>query len=429
MIQLNDSSQLSLRQLDTALTFGKYSERIHVGPWGCGKTRAIILGFGLWCYTHKPGKLGFLLLGKTASLAKQSMGDTLVELFGDDFKYTTSKKQDSKTKDAVLFGHRIYFGGMHDSQSIKRVLGKSYKAIIIDELTSISEDNYQQLKGRLRGDPPHWLEASTNPDAPTHWLFHYLGLDIESEVASIEYRCVKRIQLQQWTRHDALYEGAVEYYRNLEQTYSPDSIYYARGVLGHWMASGDLVYGDSFNPKEHIINEDDLRGATFKYFKVGIDFGMENPTVALICGVMPAGEHVIIDEVYMPHAKNLNTVVDNIINLLNKYYSSIGRCEGIYIDPSASVLIKALKTAGVLNIKQADNSVLEGIQVVNTMFNTFKLFISSKCKHTLNEIYTYCYSKKLDETVEKHDDHCMDAMRYIVSKLREVLTVVRHVKH
>lgn len=406
---------MSRRQISTALTFSKYSERIHVGPYGCGKTRAILMGFGLWCLRNKPGKLGFLLLGKTAQLAKGNMGDTLAELFGRDFKYTQSKKEDAKSKDALLFGHRVYFGGMNDKESIKRVLGKSYKAIIIDELTSISEENYKQIKGRLRGEPPHWLEASTNPESPNHWLFKYLGLDIDDEGKQLNYRNERNIKLVNWTKEDAKYSGALEFYKELERSYGIGSIYYERGVLGHWRASGDLVYGDSFRPPEHIVPQEDLAGAVFKWFKVGVDFGMENPTVFLFIGVMPAGEHVVVDELYLPHAKDLSYLVARFISLLNYYNGKLGKCVGIYIDPSANVLIKALKKAGVNNIKQADNSVVEGIQVVNTFLNTGLLYVSSKCTQTINEFYTYQYSKKIDETVEKRYDHCMDALRYALN--------------
>lgn len=408
-------SKMSRRQIETALTIGKYPERIHVGPYGCGKTRQIVLGLGLKVRDEKPGKLGHLLCGKTSALAKSNMGDTLAELFGSNFKYTQSRRQDAKSKDALLFNHRIYFGGMNDKESIKRVLGKSYKSLTLDELTSISEENYQQLKGRLRGDPPHWIEASTNPDSPNHWLYHYLGLDIDDEEEQRRFRESRGITLVNWSKDDALYEGAAEYYKKLEESYGIGSIYYERGVLGHWRSAGDLVYGDSFKPREHIIARAELIGARYKWFKLGIDFGMENPTVCLVIGVMPKGEHILLDEVYMPHAKNLDDIVDAIIKTYNLYGEVIGKCFGIYIDPSAAVLIKQLKKAGLGNIKKADNDVVGGIMKVNTFLNTGLLYVASNCTETIREFYTYQYSKKLDETVEKRYDHCMDALRYVIN--------------
>lgn len=402
-------TNISKRYLVTALSFGRVYEEIHVGPYGTGKTRAILHGFGNWCMTHKPSKLGFLLAGKTAALAKSNMGDTLTELFGNDFRHT-SGKSDGKTKDALLFGHRIYFGGFSDKDSIERVLGKSYKAIIIDEITSIKKDDYMQIKGRLRGDAPHWMIGSTNPGSPNHWLYQYLGLDIDDEELQRKYREEKNIRLIQWSMEDAKYPKAKEYYENLMRQYPVGSIYYERGILGHWRSSGDLVYGDTFRPDKHIYDYRELENATYKYYKVGVDFGMENPTVALLIGVMPEGEHVLLYEKYMPHAKNLTFIVNEILAMLN--YQMRGKCIGVYIDPSAAVLIKALKEAGVSYIKKANNSVVDGIQTVNTYLSTDRLVIANTCKETINEFYTYQYSKKETEVVEKRYDHCMDALRY-----------------
>lgn len=401
--------ELSKRYMYTSLSFGRVYEEIHVGPYGTGKTRAIMEGFGNWCLTHPPGKLGFLLAGKTAALAKSNMGDMLTDLFKDDFKFT-SGKADGKTKDALLFGHRIYFGGFSDKDSIERILGKSYKAIIIDEVTSIKEEHYIQIKGRLRGEAPHWIIGSTNPGSPNHWLYKYLGLDIDDELEQKAYRKEKNIHLIQWNISDARYDGADEYYNNLKRQYPLGSVYYERGILGHWRSAGDLVYGDTFKPNECIYSANELNNATYKYYKVGIDFGMENPTVALLIGVMPEGEHVVIYEKYMPHAKNLNFIVNEIMHMLN--YKMHGKCIGVYIDPSAAVLIKALKESGLTNIKKANNSVVDGIQTVNTYLATGKLVISDICKETINEFYTYQYSKKDTEVVEKRYDHCMDALRY-----------------
>ena len=118
---------LSKKQIQVISDFGCYRYRIHVGPYGCGKSYGLSAGFGLKLRATKPGKLGYLIVAKTASLAKSTIGDELSNLFGSDYQVTSSRKDDEKSKDAMLFGHRIYFGGMNDKEAIKRILGKSYK--------------------------------------------------------------------------------------------------------------------------------------------------------------------------------------------------------------------------------------------------------------------------------------------------------------
>lgn len=374
-------------------TFGDNKCRIHVGPYGTGKTFCLMLGFGLYLKKTEPGRLGYLLCGKTRQLAVQVMGDQLSELFGEDFKFTSKRSDDPKSKDAMLFGHRIYFGGMNDKDSIKRVLGKSYKGIVIDELTSLTEEHFSLLRGRLRGEDKHWLEASTNPDGPKHWLKVYLDNHPD--------------ELMQWTKEDNITKNAVEYYEDLTKQYK-GTPYYDRYVMGRWSAADGLVYGEIYDEDYHVIPEDELEGATYRYYKLGVDFGSTNPTVGLLIGVMPGGEHIVLDEFYKPNSKNLDEIVSGLIGLVNKVKS----IKGVYVDPSAALLIKELQCLGVPNVYRANNDVEFGISRVSTMFNTGRLFISSRCKHTLDEMVTYAYKSDGSGDVIKQYDHCMDALRY-----------------
>lgn len=391
---------LSRKQLKVISDFGQYRYRIHVGPYGCGKSYALSMGFGLNLKRNPPGRLGYLIVAKTAALAKSTIGDELANLFGSDYQVTSSRKFDDKSKDALLFNHRVYFGGMNDKEAIKRILGKSYKGILCDEVTSITQEHFDLLQGRLRGDPPHWFEGSCNPQGPQHWL--KLMLDNDNS---------NRYHLTNWDMYDNICSWAPGYYRDLKEQYKNQPALLARYVYGEWSAADNMVYGDTFSDKEHIISTSELIGAQYKYFKIGIDFGMENPTVALLCGVMPGGEHIILKELYMPHAKNLNIIIKKIINM---YQEAPGKVTGIYVDPSAAVLIKGLNSGGLWNVKRANNNVIDGIQSVNTYLSSGKLYICDNCENTINEFYTYSYSKKDNEVVEKVNDHCMDALRYLI---------------
>lgn len=391
---------LSRRQLETIADFGSERYRIHVGPFGCGKTYALALGFGLKMATSPVGPLGYLVVGKSGLLAKSTIGDQLSELFGSNFRFSSSLA-DGKTKDALLFGHRIYFGGMDNKESIKRILGKSYQGILCDEVTSLSEEQFDLLQGRLRGGlPHHWFEGSCNPQGPKHWLKIKLDNDDEN-----------RYHHTKWTMDDNITSWSKKYYSDLMYDYRNAPALLARYVYGEWSAADNIVYGDTFLPNEHIISEVELLGARYKYYKIGVDFGMENPTVALLCGVMPGGEHVILREWYKPHAKNLDECIQNIIKM---YQTTPGKITGVYVDPSAAVLIKGLNQGGLWNVKKANNDVIDGIQSVNTLLTTNRLYVSSACKNTINEFSIYSYSKKDGEVVDKTNDHCMDALRYLV---------------
>lgn len=90
----------------------------------------------------------------------------------------------------------------------------------------------------------------------------------------------------------------------------------------------------------------------------------------------------------------------------------------LIVDPSAASFITACKTEGMF-VKQAKNDVLEGISMVHTMLHTGMLKINKNCVNTLKEFGSYQWdSKRADNTGKevplKENDHCMDAIRYLV---------------
>lgn len=69
-------------------------------------------------------------------------------------------------------------------------------------------------------------------------------------------------------------------------------------------------------------------------------------------------------------------------------------------------------------IKDAKNDVALGIHRTQKVLALNSLFISPKQKNLIKEIYLYGYDKDLldrgKEVPIKEDDHCMDALRYLI---------------
>lgn len=91
----------------------------------------------------------------------------------------------------------------------------------------------------------------------------------------------------------------------------------------------------------------------------------------------------------------------------------------VFIDPSAKGLAEEIKRLcpGV-NIKDADNTVLLGINRTQKLMALGSLFISPKQKHLIAEEYLYSWDEDLldkgKEQPIKENDHCQDATRYLV---------------
>ncbi len=91
----------------------------------------------------------------------------------------------------------------------------------------------------------------------------------------------------------------------------------------------------------------------------------------------------------------------------------------VFIDPSAKGLAEEIKRACPdVIIKDAKNDVKLGISRVQKMFSFRRLFISPKQKHLIAEMYMYEYDEDLldkgKEEPVKQNDHCQDALRYLI---------------
>ncbi len=90
----------------------------------------------------------------------------------------------------------------------------------------------------------------------------------------------------------------------------------------------------------------------------------------------------------------------------------------LYIDPSAAAFKTELRRAGLHPI-DANNEVLDGIQMMISEMQKGNLFVVNRCTNLIREIETYVWDNKKsergdDEPVKK-DDHAIDALRYAIA--------------
>ena len=389
---------LSKRQLITIRDIGKHYIEIHYGPYGCGKTFSVDMGTGLLFRRTPPppGDGVILVVGKTMQSAKANICSVWASLFGKNFKYDSGKK-DGYAKDGVIFGHKFRLVGFNDSNAEARIRGANAYCIIGDEISTWTEDNFNKVIGRLRGTLPegwsdYWFVGTTNPDSPIHWLKRLIDTSTD-------------IHFVKWSEYDNITSGAPEYYRKLKERYKNHKAYYQRYVLGEWAASEGLVYS-CFDEDEHILTVQQIGQLEFVEYRLGVDFGLNNPTAILLLGRTVGDEWVVLEEKYLPKT-TLSEIHKAFIQImLDK------RIKNIYLDPSALALKDKLKENGIFNFRDANNSVKEGIQLVYDYFTSDRLFISEKCINLKGELFTYCYKKDGSDDVVKEHDHACDALRY-----------------
>jgi phage terminase large subunit len=92
----------------------------------------------------------------------------------------------------------------------------------------------------------------------------------------------------------------------------------------------------------------------------------------------------------------------------------------IIVDPSAASFITELKGRGFMVIG-ADNNVLDGIRVMNTLFAKKKIMVHERCKGLIDELHSYVWDDKAaahgEDKPVKEQDHGCDAGRYFCNSL------------
>lgn len=137
----------------------------------------------------------------------------------------------------------------------------------------------------------------------------------------------------------------------------------------------------------------------------GLDFGFNHPSALVKVGFLD-GKVYVDEQIY--ESKLTNDDLAYLIKTLG-----ITRSTEIFAETARPEAIEEIRRTG-LNIKEADKSVIDGINMIKSM----PLFITRRSTNVIKEIKSYKWKvdkdgRVLDEPVKFNDD-AMDAIRYAV---------------
>ena len=265
----------------------------------------------------------------------------------------------------------------------------------------------------------YWFNC--NPEGPNHWF----------KIEWIDKAKEKNIIHLHFTMDDnpSLDEETKDRYRNMFV-----GVFYQRFILGLWVLAEGIIY-PNFSREKHTIKAKDIPNK-FDYYYVTSDYGITNPQVFLLCGIKYINDipHAyILNEYYnVGTKKNINGQEEKITKtdelFLRDYQKMV---EGIdirrtIIDPSATSLINLFKQNRI-NVKEADNTVINGITVVLNWLDEERIHIvAERCPNLLREFASYIWDEKAQERGEdkpiKQNDHALDALRYLIQTLYPIKT-------
>lgn len=310
------------------------------------------------------------------------------------------------------FVRRMWIVGAKDKGAIKRVRGSTLMIAYIDELTMMPQTVFDELVGRLSFKESILL-ATTNPDSPHHWV-------LKNYVENKDKR-------EDWSRSTFIMDHnlslSTEYKERMKRQYSGIPARYQRMILGKWVMADGLIY--EFLKDKHVVSKSDLPATPPMKYHVAGDYGTKNPTVFGLIAQYPHPQatremrymYVLIDEYYYDGRKS------NVLKTTSSYlkdfrdFISHKRIASITLDPSATPLIAEFEQAGLI-VTPADNSVLDGINLVGQYLANGGLYILDECEKTIEEFSLYSWdevaqTKGIDRPIKEHD-HAMDMLRYFI---------------
>ena len=372
-------------------------KRINIlhGSVRSGKTWISLI---LWCIwiRNMPADRTYIMTAKTLTTLKRNCLDLLEVLAGSkNFKYSMSKKE------GTLYGRKVYFEGVSDSEAESKIRGMTLQGAYCDEITLFTQDFFNMLLSRL-SEPNAKLFGTTNPDNPNHWFkVNYIDRKDELDFFIMEFLIDDNTFLDK------------HYVEELKKEYT--GVFYRRFILGEWCSAEGLVY-PMFSRESHIVDTIPEPTADTEYY-ISVDYGTLNPCSMGLWQIDRSGA-VRIRESYYSGRQSKKQLTDE------EYYALLEELAGEYpvrciiIDPSAASFIATIRRHGRFVVRKANNNVLDGIRITGTLLQSGKLKIHQSCVDAAREFETYSWDEKAGEDrVVKEFDHAMDDIRYFCASV------------
>jgi phage terminase large subunit len=329
----------------------------------------------------------------------------IFNLFGDAWERVWTIRTAPLSLICKATGCRIIFRGMADDRQRERV--KSIAAangkicwIWIEEATELSEQDFDILDDRLRGELPnpnlfYQVTLTFNPVAATHWIKGRF-FDIQNE----------DVFTHQSTYLDNRFCDA-GYHRRMMARKERDPEGYRVYGLGEWGELGGLILTN------YIVHEFETAPEYFDSTYIGQDFGFNHANAILPIG-WKDGEIYIRSEIYVYEMDS-----NEIIKLANT--KNLSKHDEMFCDSAEPDRISMWRKAGY-----RARAVVKDAGSVNAQIDFLKIrkiHIHPSCVNTIKEIGQWKWKKDqktglyIDQPVDIFDD-AMAALRYSVERLR-----------
>lgn len=326
------------------------------------------------------------------------------------------------------YGTTMYFAGSDGIDDTKGIIDedKPIKLVILDELTEFFDDGEGEdelsnieatfVRGNSSGFQMIYLyNPPKNPNAPINQWCKKMEKRDDCIHIHTDYRDVP----VKWLGQDLI--------ASAEAMKEADPKMYRWVWLGEAVGVDELIYY-MFGERHRKKPEADRR---YDRIYIGGDYGQQNATTFQAFGLdtyqrkfQGLGEYYHSGR-ESGKQKSPSEYASDLVKFIDELHEEFdNRVFYIFLDPSAKGLSEEVKRATRTGmdyqvlLRDAENDVALGISRVQKALTFDILIISPKQENAIREFGTYEYDKKsIDNGKEvpvKEDDHCMDAIRYVV---------------
>lgn len=329
------------------------------------------------------------------------------------------------------YGTTMYFAGSDGIDDTKGIIDedKPIKLVILDELTEFFDDGEGEdelsnitatfIRGNSSGFQMIYLyNPPKNPNAPVNQWCKKMEQRSDCIHIHTDYRDVP----VEWLGQNLIDEA--------EAMKASDEKMYRWVWLGEQVGIDEVIY--YMFSEEHMEDAPVPYEDRFSIIAIGGDYGQQNATTFQAAGLDLAQKKLRgLDEYYHSGRESGTQKAPSeyaqdfvaFVKKLGGQYGTEGVRFYLYLDPSAQGLQEEIKRAcRIANIpiiiRNADNDVKLGISRVQKVLTFHILRISPRQENLIRETGVYAYDPKSIEKGKeepvKIDDHCEDALRYMV---------------
>lgn len=390
------------------------------------------------------------------------------------------------TNGTVINFRYIQQGGKSNESSTSNLLSATYDLVVVDQVEDpeISEKDFLDLLGRLRGQTPYQGDDVTMPRTgprwcilmcnPTrNWVYRKLIKPMQDFKVGIMN---PDLMLDEDTGEPALdlfegstYENAAnlpaDFIKTLEMSYRGQMK--ERFLLGKWGAYEGLVYPE-YDANFHTIDHDLMlrhfdecvTGGVYANVMESYDHGIASPACYLFGFADPLGNVFILDG-YYEKERTIRQLANGIQTIRNQYglvsnvFSDDDNDLSVLGDPaifrrtsgnskSVGTTVAGLFEEEGIRMVRGNNDIISGIAKVQSYLyidpehshpitdeqGAPRLYISKKLDFFDKEIADYYWKRnnitgEYEDTPTDRNDHAMDSLKYLMTHRARIASIRR----